>query len=214
MTISGRISPSATMAPSLAGPIRMEPSLSQRRSCSRPASGSWASRALQRSREMTQVCSREMVQTVESDLRADFAPGRQPGRLWRTGTWPRAAHGGAVKDGRSPPPRGASVASVLDGAEYADHLRSTAVVLIGRVTPGPSALVAWAWGSASKNAPAAEATRALGSARVEASDQVALSPSPPRNDGPSILTVWHWWRSRLSSAPTSALLPRKFAHSE
>ena len=65
---------------------------------------------------------------------------------------PRAAHGGAVKDGRSPPPRGASAASVLDGAEYADHLASTAstastapiastastAVASGRVTPGPA----------------------------------------------------------------------------
>jgi transposase len=35
-----------------------------------------------------------------------------------------------------------------------------------------------------------------------------------RSEGPSIFTVWHWWRRRLSSASTSALLPRKFAHSE
>lgn len=47
-------------------------------------------------------------------------------------------HGGAVKDGRSPPPRGASAASVLDGAEYTDHLAPTAAVPSGRVTPRPA----------------------------------------------------------------------------
>jgi hypothetical protein len=74
-------------------------------------------------------------QTVRSDRRADFDWDRRPGRPWRTGSWPRAAHGGAVKDGRSPPPRGASAASVLDGAEYADHLVFTGAGRLGRVFP-------------------------------------------------------------------------------
>ena len=34
-----------------------------------------------------------------------------------------------------------------------------------------------------------------------------------RRDGPSIFTVWHWWRKRLSSASTRGLLPRKLYQS-
>ena len=35
-------------------------------------------------------------------------------------------------------------------------------------------------------------------------------PCGSRREGPSMRTVWHWWRRRLSSASTRALLPRKF----
>jgi len=38
-------------------------------------------------------------------------------------------------------------------------------------------------------------------------------PCGSRSDGPSMRTVWHWWRKRLKSASTSALLPRKWCHS-
>jgi hypothetical protein len=43
------------------------------------------------------------------------------GRAARSPSWmpPLPAHAGAVKDGRSPPLRGATAGSVLDGAEYA-----------------------------------------------------------------------------------------------
>jgi hypothetical protein len=71
---------------------------------------------LQRSREMTRVYSAEVDQTFASDRRVDFHLGSgRPGRLWRTGTLQAGGARRPVKDGRSPPPCGASAASVLDG---------------------------------------------------------------------------------------------------
>ena len=40
-----------------------------------------------------------------------------------------------------------------------------------------------------------------------------VQPCGSRSDGPSMRTVWHWWRRRESSASTRALLPRKLCHS-
>jgi len=80
-------------------------------------------RRLQRLREMTQVCSAEVDQVVTSDRRAGFRSWwPKTGSPGRTGTLPTGGARRPVKDGRSPPPRGASAASVLDGAEYVAHL--------------------------------------------------------------------------------------------
>jgi len=72
---------------------------------------------------MTQVCSAEVDQVVTSDRRAGFRSWwPKTGSPGRTGTLPTGGARRPVKDGRSPPPRGASAASVLDGAEYVAHL--------------------------------------------------------------------------------------------
>src|SRR5262249_37134597 len=60
---------------------------------------------------------------------------------------------------------------------------------------------------------AADAVRDDRCARRRRSAGAVHQSLESRSEGPSMRTVWHWCRSRLSSASTSALLPRKFAHS-
>lgn len=58
-----------------------------------------------------------------------------------------------------------------------------------------------------------EAPDSGGQSRARTRRQCGLQPVGSRSVGPVILTVWHWWRSRPSSASTRLLLPRKLPHS-
>jgi len=130
-------------------------------------------RRLQRLREMTRGCSREPVQAVESDRRADFdLDVRRPGRLWRTGTRPigdarRRRQGrakpAAVRRERSERPRRGRVRRHLRVGRGAARLAGLGHDRSQRISMARARTTGWA---ASKTPPPRE-RRGLGMARAE-----------------------------------------------